>query len=43
MAVAIAIAVPVIIYLVNGEVEIRAFVPGATIGFPYWHFGPLML
>jgi len=38
--VAVALAVPPAIYLVNGVVEPWGFVLGGVIGFSYWYFGP---
>jgi hypothetical protein len=38
MSVAVALAVPMVIYLLNGTIEPWAFVLGAVIGFSYWYF-----
>jgi len=43
ISVAIAIAVPAAIYLVNGTIEPWAFVLGAVAGVTYWYFGPFTL
>jgi hypothetical protein len=43
MAVAVAIAVPVVVYIVNGSLELWAIVLGAVIGFGYWYFFPFFL
>jgi len=42
-SVAIGLAVPLVIYLVNGTIEPWAFVLGAVIGFGYWYFGPALV
>ena len=42
-SVAIALAVPLAIYLINGTIEPWAFVLGAVLGFSYWYFGPWLL
>jgi hypothetical protein len=43
ISVAVACAVPVAVYFMNGSVEPWAFVLGAVIGFSYWYFFPLFL
>jgi len=43
VAVAIACAVPVVVYLINGSLEPWSFVLGAVVGFSYWYFFPLFL
>jgi len=43
VAVAIALAVPLAIYLINGSVEPWAFVLGAVVGFSYWYFFPFVI
>ena len=43
LAVAIALAVPLTIYLINGTAESWAFALGAVIGFCYWYFFPFVL
>ena len=40
VAVAISLAVPLAVYLINGTVEAWAFVLGAVIGFGFWYFFP---
>ncbi len=40
---AIALAVPLAIYLINGTVEPWAFVLGAVVGFNYWYFFPFVI
>jgi hypothetical protein len=40
MSVAVALAMPMAIYLINGTIEPWAFVLGAVVGFSYWYFGP---
>jgi hypothetical protein len=40
VAVAIALAVPLAVYLVNGSVEAWAFGLGAVTGFVYWYYFP---
>ncbi len=42
LSIAVAIAVPAVIYLVNGEFEGWTLVLGAGIGVMYWYFGPLL-
>ena len=42
VALAIALAVPLTTYMVNGAVEPWAFVLGAVIGFCYWYFFPFV-
>ena len=43
VAVVIALAVPLAIYLINGTVEPWAFVLGAVVGFSYWYFFPFVI
>ena len=43
ISVAIALAVPLAVYLVNGTLESWAFVLGAVVGFSYWYFFPFLL
>ena len=43
LSAAIGIAIPPIVYLVNGDVGGLALVIGATIGVICWYFGPQML
>jgi hypothetical protein len=43
LSVAVAITVPAVIYLVNGEFESWTLVLGLAIGVMYWYFGPLLL
>ena len=43
IAVAIALAVPLAIYLVNGTIEPWSFILGAVIAFSYWYFFPFAL
>lgn len=40
LATAIAIAVPVVAYVVNDRFDIEFIVLGAVIGFAYWYWGP---
>jgi hypothetical protein len=42
-AVVVALVVPAVLYLVNGEAEPWAFALGALIGFSYWYFFPFPL
>jgi hypothetical protein len=39
-SIAIGLAVPLVIYLVNGTIEPWTFILGAVIGFGYWYWGP---
>ena len=43
LSVTVAIAVPAVIYFVNGEFESWTLVLGVAIGLMYWYFGPLLL
>lgn len=40
---AVAVAIPVVIYIVNGTLELWTVVLGAVIGFGYWYFFPFIL
>jgi hypothetical protein len=37
---AVAIAVPAVAFMVNGEISLEFIVLGALIGFAYWYWGP---
>jgi hypothetical protein len=43
LSLAVGLAVPIIIYLINGALEPWMLVLGAVIGFSYWYFFPFFL
>jgi hypothetical protein len=43
LSLAVAIAAPVAIYVINGTLELWTIVLGAVIGFGYWYFFPFIL
>jgi hypothetical protein len=36
----VAVAVPAVAFMVNGEINLEFIVLGALIGFAYWYWGP---
>ncbi|QLF68119.1 hypothetical protein FE840_000275 [Peteryoungia desertarenae] len=43
VSITLGIAVPAVVYLVNGSIGIEFIVLGAIIGLAYWYWGPLGL
>ncbi len=40
ISVGVAIAVPAVAFIVNGEIKVEFIVLGALLGFAYWYWGP---